>query len=481
MIFNLIIFIKYFIAKFLIFILLQLVNFTKIKNTIKEQSTSSLPYHKLQVDLPLPIIQHPKNYDYKNLLIQYKNQYNKELKPVRRRIKLTFDTSIICPFCNAPYNYIYDNNGAKGQFLCKVCNSTFHAFTTNNSLSFKCPYCHHILTKIKERSQFYIYKCINEQCFYYLKNLYSLNKKELLDYNNNPHNYKLHYIFRDFKFNLGQLLTNSPNKPKIDIARAHKPMSIISIVLTFFGNYGLSSRMIKDIMFNIFNVKISHQTVLNYVNYATYILNPYISSFKHLISSTLTGDETYIKIKGLWNYLFFIFDPKKQIVLANFISSHRDTFSAASAILQAINSAINKFIFNELSFNKPVLIFDGNPIYQLAQLFFALNNIFFDIKQVIGLRNINFVSTVYRPYKQQIERLIRIFKDSYRHTNGFDNINGAVSFTVMFTTYFNFLRPNKALNWKVPIELEELKAITYTPAKWIKLIELAQNYALNST
>ena len=30
-------------------------------------------------------------------------------------------------------------------------------------------------------------------------------------------------------------------------------------------------------------------------------------------------------------------------------------------------------------------------------------------------------------------------------------------------------------------KLEELKAITYTPAKWIKLIELAQNYVLNST
>lgn len=232
-------------------------------------------------------------------------------------------------------------------------------------------------------------------------------------------------------------------------------------------------------MNSIFLVKISHQTVLNYVNYAAYILNPFISSFKHLLSPTIVGDETYIKIKGVWHYLFFIFDPKKQIILANFISQFRDTFAAASAILQSINASLDKTIFYSLSNLKPAFIFDGNPIYQLAQLFFALNNIFFDIIQVIGLSDKNYLyKNPYRPYKEIVERLIRTFKDHYRHTNGFDCLNGAVSFVILFTTYFNFLRPNKSLNWQIPIPIKELQDISYTPAKWIKLIQLAQNYLL---
>ncbi|CDI40338.1 Transposase (fragment) [Tepidanaerobacter acetatoxydans Re1] len=31
------------------------------------------------------------------------------------------------------------------------------------------------------------------------------------------------------------------------------------------------------------------------------------------------------------------------------------------------------------------LVFDGNPIYVLAQHFFAQHGIYFDVKQVIGL------------------------------------------------------------------------------------------------
>ena len=49
----------------------------------------------------------------------------------------------------------------------------------------------------------------------------------------------------------------------------------------------------------------------------------------------------------------------------------------------------------------------------------------FEITQVIGLTNSDAVTTEYRPYKQLIERLNRTYKASYRHTNGFDGLEGA--------------------------------------------------------
>jgi len=30
-----------------------------------------------------------------------------------------------CPLCDAPHQYIYDNNGGNGQYLCKVCGQIF--------------------------------------------------------------------------------------------------------------------------------------------------------------------------------------------------------------------------------------------------------------------------------------------------------------------------------------------------------------------
>ena len=48
---------------------------------------------------------------------------------------------------------------------------------------------------------------------------------------------------------------------------------------------------------------------------------------------------------------------------------------------------------------------------------------------------------------------------------------------VLFATYNNFLRPNKSLEWKTPVQLPELNNISNIPNKWIELIKLASEYA----
>lgn len=60
-----------------------------------------------------------------------------------------------------------------------------------------------------------------------------------------------------------------------------------------------------------------------------------------------------------------------------------------------------------------LLITDGNPIYNTAQLFFHINGIDFTLKQVIGVKNKDEESKEYRPYKQIEERLNRTCKQNY--------------------------------------------------------------------
>jgi len=103
----------------------------------------------------------------------------------------------------------------------------------------------------------------------------------------------------------------------------------------------------------------------------------------------------------------------------------------------------------------------------------------FSVTQVIGLTNDDAVSTEHRPFKQMIERLNRTYKASYRHTNGFDNIDGANYNLALWVAYYNFLRPHKHAGYKVLNEVEMLQGVDNMPGKWQLLIFLGQQTILN--
>ncbi len=290
-------------------------------------------------------------------------------------------------------------------------------------------------------------------------------------YDKQPGQFKLRYIYRNFNFTLKDLASNTPNRPKIDINRAHNSLTTIGYILTFYVNYGLSSREVSSVMKDVFGISVSHQTVLNYAQAAAYYLSEFTKDKIKNISDILCGDETYIKVKGKWRYIFFILDPINKIIISNLVSKNRNTFSACSAI-KAVIDCFRKIPEN-LTF-----IFDGNPIYQLARYFYSEYGIDFNIQTVIGLTNDDKISAEFRPYKQFIERLNRTFKDSYRHTNGFGSFDGAITYVTLFTTWFNFLRPHSAIENRVPIHLKELDRYSNMPTKWAKLIELSQLHAI---
>ncbi|EOS24160.1 hypothetical protein C806_02202 [Lachnospiraceae bacterium 3-1] len=103
----------------------------------------------------------------------------------------------------------------------------------------------------------------------------------------------------------------------------------------------------------------------------------------------------------------------------------------------------------------------------------------FKITQVIGLTNDDAVSTEHRPFKQMTERLNRTYKASHRHTNGFDNIDGANYHLALWVAYYNFLRPHKHNKCKVLNEVEMLQGADNMPGKWQLLIFLGQQTILN--
>ena len=222
-------------------------------------------------------------------------------------------------------------------------------------------------------------------------------------------------------------------------------------------------------MFDVHSVKISHQTIANYARAVAPIVKPFVDGFNYELSNSFCGDETYIKVLGKWHYIFFFFDSVKKVILSYRVQKHRDYQSA----ILAINDVLVKL--KEIP-EKLNLITDGNPIYLLAQQFFAQHSINFDVTQVIGLTNDDPISKEFRPLKQIIERLNRTFKGNYKPTTGYGSTTGSIANVTLFVAYFNFLRPHSKLDGNVPVVIPELNKLPNMPAKWIKLISMSEDY-----
>lgn len=428
-------------------------------------------YRALKID-EMPIIEKRQLYDYKHLLSDYLEKHGKPIKPIEHRGNNIPPQGTVCPVCNAPAEYIYDNTGGRGQFKCKVCNSTFNLHSAYlEKLNLKCPHCRKPLQKKRDRKQFTVYVCVNKHCPFYIRNLTSMSKDEKADFEKNPYKYKMHYYHRVFDIDMESLKEESAKPSHVDLSRIRNSDYVLGLILTYHINYGLSTRQTASILWDVHRIKVSHQTVANYTFATARVIKPFVDDYPYDLSYCISicGDETYIKVCGKKYYVFFIMDTVKKIITSYSIFANRDGVSA----IKAIYSTLSKYkkLPEDLTF-----IFDGNPIYLLAQQFFAQHGIFFDVKQVIGLTNKDKISEEYRWLKQVIERLNRTFKGVYKGMNGFNSSECANEFMTLFAAFFNFLRRHSSLNYNVPVSIPEVEAMPDMPSKWLKLISLSYDY-----
>lgn len=429
---------------------------------------------------PLPLIEPaflPISFNEAKVI--YEAKHLKPLKPVFRHSGKVYPSKdSVCPHCGASHEYLSFNNGsARSQIRCKVCENVFSTQKTySQQVIRKCPYCHSNLSLIKSRDNFDIYKCMNPNCNHYKSELKNLSKEDKQKYKTTPSAFSLHYITRVFNASLDKLekLQTKIIPSKVDLSRIRNSKHVLGLVLTYYINYGLSLRKTALILYEIHDVKISHQTIANYAQAASHLLSPWLNAFKYDLDSYHCGDETYVKVLGKKAYVFFMCDVRKKIITSFKIYRKRDTFSA----IDAFYSVLRKF--KTLPENLEFVV-DGNPIYKAAQQYFQLKRIFFKVTQVIGLTNDDPISKEHRPAKQIIERLNRTFQYSYAVKNGFNTLEGANDFMCLFTTYFNFLRNHSSLDHKPPVQMDYLQNTHNMPSKWNILLDKAVNFHIEDT
>lgn len=426
-------------------------------------------YQKFKTD-KLPVVKTFIKQDYQFLLEYYKWRYNKTIKPVQRRNGKSISEDLFCPVCGATHHYLYDNNGGKGQYQCKVCSYTFiNGEKLTTPIRIKCPYCDHTLSPKKNRKHFIIHKCINKKCSYYLHNLKKVDKEDLSkDYA--KHKYKLHYIYREFTVDFFRMDLSSLPKNASSLKFSKHNSYIMSLCLTMHVNLGLSLRKTSQALKDLYGINISHQQVANYARTAALVIKPFVDNYDYQTSKVFTADETYIKVRGVKGYIWFIMDAASRSIIGYNVSDNRGVGPCILAMRMAFKH------LKELPKNFK-FIADGYSAYPLAAQQFAhkYGSAFqFDITQVIGLSNDDATSKEFRPYKQMIERLNRTFKSSYRVRCGYDNFEGANYNVSLWVAYYNFLRPHRHTNHQVLNKVDALSNAGNMPGKWQMLIYLGQ-------
>ena len=250
----------------------------------------------------------------------------------------------------------------------------------------------------------------------------------------------------------------------------------MGLCLTLHINLGLSLRKTSQALMDLYGFKVSHQQIANYCKTAALCVKPFVDHYDYKPGLAFVADETYIKIRGITTYVWFIMDSASRSILGYRVSDNRSVGPCIMAMRMA---------FEKLKYKIPEgfkFIADGYSAYPLAAQQFFLEfgeRMKFEITQVIGLTNDDAVSTEFRPYKQLIERLNRTYKASYRYTNGFDGLEGASYDLALWVAYYNFLRPHRFNKNKVLNDVELFHDADNMPGKWQLMIYLGQQTILN--
>jgi putative transposase len=261
---------------------------------------------------------------------------------------------------------------------------------------------------------------------------------------------------------------SAPEKPIVELTKIHNSENVLGLILAFYVSFAVPARKTALILRSVFNIKVSYQTVLNYAAAASFYCHSFNFQHKGPINTVSAGDETYIRVLGKHQYVFFFISSKNLNITAYHVADNRGTQPAIIAMNEAIRTATPG--------QKTILVTDGNPSYPAGIHFLnAQEGDDPDIqhRKVIGLQNLDTESTEWRAFKQLIERLNRTYKYHVRPAAGFNSSNGAVVLTTLFVTHYNFLRAHMSLNYKPPVQLPELATITTLQGKWVKILSLA--------
>jgi putative transposase len=137
----------------------------------------------------------------------------------------------------------------------------------------------------------------------------------------------------------------------ISFKGAHFPKDIILYAVFFYVRYAVSYRDLEEIMEER-GIKVDHSTLNRWVIQYSSSLALAAKKRKRAVAASWRMDETYIKIKGKWVYLYRAVDQFGDTI-DFMLSEHRDEAAATAFFKQAIdaNGFPNKVVMDKSGAN----------------------------------------------------------------------------------------------------------------------------------
>jgi len=218
---------------------------------------------------------------------------------------------------------------------------------------------------------------------------------------------------------------------------------------------GLSLRKTQRNLEQMFGVKVSQVTILNWITKYSKLVGEFVKTLTPQLSGKWHEDETMIRVEGRDTWFWEMIDEDTRFLVASHISGTR-TFEDTVAIFQ---KGVDQ------SKTRPQAVFvDGSHVYQSA-----FNKVFYSRYKVSRVELVQRVGIRARETNNIVERLHQTLKSRTKVMRGLKSMPSTKALLEGYVVHYNYVRPHQSLDGKTPAQASKVNA----PSNWKNLIESA--------
>jgi transposase-like protein len=236
----------------------------------------------------------------------------------------------------------------------------------------------------------------------------------------------------------------------------HNPQAITTAMQMYFSGESLRNTA-KTL--RLIGAQVSHQTVYNWIEKYTALMDKYLDKITPQVSDTWRADELFLKVKGNMKYLYALMDDQTRYWIAQ--EAAETKYTADLKPLFKLGKRIAK--------KQPkTLITDGAPNFHEA-----FKDEFWTNKAETRPEHIREIQLAGKVHNNKMERLNGEIRDRERVMRTLEKSDSPI--LKGMEIYHNYVRPHMALDGKTPAEVAGIEV--QGDNKWLTLIENARKFS----
>jgi transposase-like protein len=232
----------------------------------------------------------------------------------------------------------------------------------------------------------------------------------------------------------------------------HNPQGITTAMQLYFS--GESLRNVAKSL-KLLGVQVSHQTIYNWIEKYTALMEKYLDKITPQVSDTWAADELFLKVKGNLKYLYAMMDEQTRFWIAQEVADTKYT-ADVRPLFQLAKAVADKA--------PKTLVSDG-----AANFHEAYNKEFRTMKLETRTEHIRHIRLAGDYNNNKMERMNGEIRDREKVMRGLERKDSPI--LTGYQLFHNYIRPHMALEGKTPAEKAGIEV--KGDNKWLTLIQNA--------